>query len=460
MKDVLQRCQNAFMDISGQDLLFTRDFTSDELCARRKRLAERIGPDAVALIPAAPAQTGHLASQDATFYYFTGLDVLQSFLLVRGKDGHSTIFLPSRDEVEGEPGDRLGFEEGDMVKHRLAFDEARPVSQLGEALAGVRTLYLPFAETEGGGVTRFQANACARKREETEWDGVEPRHKVLMRKLNERFPAMTIMDASDIIGRLRRVKSPAEIEVLRQAGHLSALIMIESMKATRPGLCESRLEAIAKYIYAAYGNCDLGYGVIAASGKRIVNGHYHFNNSTLADGEVVLMDCGPDLRHYASDIARIWPVSGTYSDWHRQIYGFIVEYHNVLISLIKPGILAQDAYAEARARMRRDAVPRFFADGKLPEPIDRMLSGGGPYNHCVGLSVHDFVGKWRDEVIEEGMVFVVDPMAMFTDRQQYIRVEDTIVVTRDGCERLTGAAPIDLDEVEALMKVPSSIFAL
>ncbi len=455
---VLDRCRQVFLNASGQDRLITRDFTAEELQGRRRRLAEKIGPDACILIPAAPLQAGHRACQDATFYYFTGLDVLQSFLLIRGGDGHSTVFLPTRDEVEGESGDRLGYEEADMIKARLAFDDARPIGQMGDALSGITRLFLPFAETEAGGVTRFQAAACARKREETEWDGVEPRHKVLIRTLGKRFPSMTIEDASDIIGRMRRVKSQAEIEVLRQAGHLSALIMNESMKATRPGLCESHLEAIAKYIYSAYGNCDLGYGVIAASGKRIVNGHYHFNNSTIQDGEVVLMDCGPDLRHYSSDIARIWPVSGTYSDWHRQIYGFIVEYHKVLISLIKPGILAQDAYTEARARMRRDYVPRFFTGGNLPEPIDRMLSGGGPYNHCVGLSVHDFVGKWRDEVIEEGMVFVVDPMAMFTDRQQYIRVEDTIVVTRYGCERLTGAAPIDLDEVEALMKEPSRIF--
>ncbi len=458
MEEVLQRCRDRFLNVSGQDRLFTRDVTVAELQGRRRKLAEKIGRDSYILIPAAPAQAGHRASQDATFYYLTGLDVLQSFLLIRGEDGHSTIFLPSREEIEGESGDRLGFEEADMVKHRLAFDDAKPVDQMGTALSGISKLYLPFSEPEGGGVTRFQACGCANKRQVTEWDGAEPRHKALIRKLGERFPGMTIEDGSDMIGRMRRIKSPAEIEVLRQAGHLSALIMIESMKATRPGLCESHLEATAKYIYSAFGNCDLGYGVIAASGKRIVNGHYHFNNSTIQDGEVVLMDCGPDLRHYSSDIARIWPVSGTYSDWHRQIYGFIVEYHKVLISLIKPGILAQDAYAEARATMRRDFVPRFFPDGSLPEPIDRMLSGGGPYNHCVGLSVHDFVGKWRDEIIEEGMVFVVDPMAMFLDRQQYIRVEDTIVVTRDGCECLTGAAPIELDEVEALMKEPSRIF--
>ncbi len=452
LDEVLERCRQVFSNVSGQDRLFSRDVTSAELQGRRRKLAEQIGSDASVLIPAAPAQAGHRACQDATFHYFAGLDVLQSFLLIRGGDGHSTIFLPSRDEVEGEPADRLGFEEADRIRTRLAFEDARPLDQMGDALSGIGRLLLPFAEPEGGGVSRFQAGACARKREESDWDAVEPRHKALIRTLNARFPGMTIEDVGDVIGRMRRIKSPAEIEVLRQAGHLSALVMIESMKATRPGLCESHLEAIAKYIYSAYGNCDLGYGVIAASGRRIVNGHYHFNNATMQDGEVVLMDCGPDLRHYSSDIARIWPVSGTYSAWHRQIYGFIVEYHKALIGLVKPGIFAQDAYAEARAVMRRDVVPRFFPTGDVPEPIGRMLGGGGPYNHCVGLSVHDFVGKWRDEVIEEGMVFVVDPMAMFQERQQYIRVEDTIVVTRDGCEVLTGAAPIELDEVEALMK--------
>ncbi len=222
---VLGRCRDVFLHVKGQDRLFTRDFTTEELQDRRKKLADKIGPDAYALIPAAPAQAGHRACQDATFYYFSGLDVLQSFLLVRGKDGHSTVFLPPRDEVEGESEDRLGFEEADMIKARLGFDDAQPIDQMGAALQQVTKLYLPFSETEAGGVTRFQANACARKREASEWDGVEPRHKVLLRKLEERYPGMQIEDAGDIIGRLRRVKSPAEIEVLRQAGYLSALIM-------------------------------------------------------------------------------------------------------------------------------------------------------------------------------------------------------------------------------------------
>jgi Xaa-Pro aminopeptidase len=458
MEEVLGRCKNVFADASGQDRLFSRDFTKEEFSDRRKALAKRIGKDASVLIQGAPAQPGHLASQDATFYYLTGLNVFQSYLLIDGKDGRSTVFLPTRDAIDGDSGDKVGFEEADMVRERLLFDEVKPADQLTASLAGIETLYLPFAELEGGGVTRFLAKGCAGQREKEEWDGVEPRHKAILRKLNDLFPSMKVEDVSEHIGRLRRIKSAAEIEVLRQAGHLSALIMNESMKITRPGLCESHLEAVAKYIYSAYGNCDLGYGVIGASGKRIVNGHYHFNNATMKDGEVVLMDCGPDLRHYSSDIARIWPVNGAYSKWHRQIYGIIVDYHKVLITLIKPGIMAQDAYKEARAIVRRDYVDKYFPNGDMPEPIDSMLTKGGPYNHCVGLSVHDFVGPWREEVIEENMVFVVDPMAMFPDKQQYIRVEDTVVVTSDGCERLTGASPIELDEVEEMMKQPSELF--
>ena len=74
-------------------------------------------------------------------------------------------------------------------------------------------------------------------------------------------------------------------------------------------------------------------------------------------------------------------------------------------------------------------------------------------NHAVGMSVHDSVdGSWRDDPLKEGLVFVLDPMVWCHDRHEYIRVEDTIAVTADGCERLTGSAPIEIDEIEALMK--------
>ena len=88
--------------------------------------------------------------------------------------------------------------------------------------------------------------------------------------------------------------------------------------------------------------------------------------------------------------------------------------------------------------------------------LDQMIERAVPYlNHAVGLSVHDAVGPWHGEPLREGTVIVVDPMVWCETEHQYIRVEDTIVVTADGCERLTGDAPIEIDEIEAMMKQPS-----
>lgn len=445
-------------DVSGQDLLFSRDFTAGEFKSRRARIASKIGNEAHLLIAAAPPIPGHIHLQDALFYYFCGLETCHSYLLVAGKDSHTTLFLPSRDTMEGEAQDRLGFEDADLIKQRLQVEDVKSAEELTAALSGVNVLYTPHVELEAGGVTRFGANGCARRREEEEWDKAEPRHKRLIRLLGERFPTLRIEDASPMINAMRTIKSPAEIQLLRQAGQLSANVMIEAMKATRPGLLETRLQAIAEFVFRDQGHCGLGYGVIAASGRNTWNGHYSRNNATLRDGEVVLMDCGPDLRHYTSDIARVWPVSGTYSQWHRKVYGFIVEYHKTLLNLIRPGVLPVEMYEEAAKIMAMQCKSPSSPYGDMAPFLEQMVAKGVRYlNHAVGLSVHDAVGSWHDGPLEEGLVCVVDPMVWCESEHQYIRVEDTIVVTSDGCERLTGAAPIELDEVEELMKQPGML---
>jgi len=229
--------------------------------------------------------------------------------------------------------------------------------------------------------------------------------------------------------------------------------MIASMQATRPGVTENRLQAIAEYIFRDQGHCAPGYGIIAASGRNIWNGHYHRNNATLRDGDVVLMDCGPDLRHYSSDIARIWPVSGTFSDWHRRVYGMISQYHKTLLELIRPGVLEADIYAVAAQRMLDlCGAPGSPYARELPLVEQMIARKVGYLNHAVGLSVHDSVDKsWHEQPLRPGFVCVVDPMVWCEPERQYIRVEDTIVVTDDGCERLTGAAPYEITAIEALM---------
>jgi len=438
------------------DLFFSVDFTPEELRARRERIAASIGEDAHLLITGAPPTPADAKTQDANFYYFSGLETAQSYLLINGRDVSTTVFVPSRDTVDGEPQNRLGFEDAELIQTRLQIESVLPLSEMTAALSGVRRLYLPFAEMEGGGVTRFAANGAARRCEEDEWDQAEPRHTRMMRLLRERISGIELEDACPLIDAMRAIKSPAEIAVMRQAGELTAQVMIESMKATRPGMGEHQLQAIAEYVFRDQGHCGLGYGVIAAGGVRTWDGHYHYNNATLQEDEIVLMDCGPDLRHYSSDIARFWPVNGVFSDWHRRIYGFIAAYHNALLEITRPGLMVGEIYDEAARRMGEIARDPASPYGDMTAILEQMIERGVGYlNHGVGLSVHDPNGRWRDVPLEPGIVCALDPMVWCEPEHQYVRVEDTIVITEDGCERLTGSAPFEIDEIEALMAQPS-----
>lgn len=439
-------------DLSAQDLMFSQDFSPHEFAERRCRIAEKIGADAHLLIPSAPPMPGDVRIQDANFYYFAGLEVCRAFLFVKGGSGHTTLFLPSREGPVGDCNSGLGFEDAELFRSRAHLDEVMALSALNAALSEVKILYLPHTELEGGGVTRAAANLCARLRAEEPWDQVEPRHQRLVRQLRERIPDVEIRDACPLINTLRAVKSSAEIALLRQAGTLAAAALMAAMKATRPGITENRLQAVAEYVFRDRGHCAPGYGVIVAGGKRTWDGHYHLNNATLRNDEIVLMDCGPDLRHYTADVARIWPVRGIFSAWHRRVYGFIVEYHRALLQEVRPGRRPEEIYAHAAGRMRARCDGPNAPWPDLRPILEQIIQRGVHYlNHAVGMSVHDAVAPWRDDPLREGMVCALDPMVWCEDRHEYIRVEDTIAVTAEGCERLTGDAPLDPDEIEHWM---------
>lgn len=440
-------------DLSGLELLFTHDFTADELKSRRQRIATQIGPDARLLITGAPPVAHDHAFQDANFYYFCGLETVHSYLLIDGDTGHTQLFLPSRTTMDGEPENKLGFEDDQLIRDRLRIDRVVSVSELTPALAGTRVLYLPHAEPEGGGATGFRAIGCAKLREEHEWDQAEPNHKRLMRLLRERVPGIELRDANPLIREMRTIKSPAEINLLRKAGKLAAWACIEAMKVTKPGVNENLLHAAGENVYRSYGNCSAAYGWIVTHGRGTWDGHSHFNNKTLKGGEVVLFDCGPDLRHYTSDIARLWPVDGVFGKWHRRVYGLIVEFHKALLAAVRPGVLPTDVYAQANAAVGKLCIEPGSPYHDVKDLYEQMVKRGVGYlNHGVGMSVHDAMGRWKDVPLREGFVVVCDPMIWCEPQHEYIRVEDTLVVTASGCERLTGDAPFEIDEIEARMK--------
>lgn len=436
---------------SPDETLFQTNFPPEELAARRARILDAIGPDAQALLQgAAPPRGFEMFRQANQFYYCCAVEEPQAYLRLAGADRTATLYLPSRPEGASHEGASFAAEDAELLVRLTGVDAVRPLDALAGDLAGATVLYTPHRPAEGRWGARDTATRADRLVAADPWDGQPSREQRLIGLVTERLPSVEIRDLSPILDGLRAVKSPREVAVLRRAGHLSALALVEAMRATRPGVAEYQLGAIASYVYLVNGARGEGYRHIIASGPNAWYGHYFRNSSILRDGDLVLMDTAPDYAGYTSDIGRMWPTNGTYAPWQRELYGFMVDYHKALLARIRPGVTADEVMDGAAAEMAEAVEATAFSKPVYEAAARRALEFRGHMSHPVGMAVHD-AGGYRAEPLKPGIVLTVDPQMRVPEERLYIRVEDTIAVTDDGLENLTAAAPLDLDDVEALM---------
>jgi Xaa-Pro aminopeptidase len=238
---------------------------------------------------------------------------------------------------------------------------------------------------------------------------------------------------------------------MRRAGELSARAVVEAMAMTRPGLHEYDLHAAMLRVFTEGGARGEAYRAIVPSGKENAwDGHYGRNDGPLLEGDLVLMDGAPDICNYTSDIGRMWPVSGRYAPIQRELYGFIVRYHLALMGRIRPGVLPREAMRETSDEMRDYVERTNWSKPAYAEAARKALDWTGHCSHPVGMAVHD-VGSYLEKPFATGLVFSLDPSLWVPEERLYIRVEDTGVVTQEGFESFTAAAPLDLDAVEQLV---------
>jgi Xaa-Pro aminopeptidase len=433
-----------------RDLYFQTDFLAEELAQRRARVMEEM-EGGVALIAGAPEVTGFEPfRQNNDFYYLCGVEVPHAYLLIDAGRKKSTLYLQEADAKHEETdGPVLGAGDGDFVRVRTGVEETKPLSALVEDLKAARRFWLPHAEQEGRMVCQDTLRHQQKSARSDPMDRRMTDAMQLIEKVKRIVPWTEVMDLSPMLQRMRLIKSVAEIAVMRQAGKLSALAAVAAMKATKAGIFEYQLQAPAEAIYVEAGARGGSYRPIIASGKNIWMMHYWRNNSRLADGELVLFDYAPDLGNYTSDIGRMWPVNGKFSAEQREVYGFVVEYHKVLLSMIRTGRTAEDILREGAEKMR----PRVgqFKDQLLREGAAKLLESKRPLSHGVGMTVHE-AGNWKERPLEEGLVFAVDPEFVVAELKMYVRCEDTVVVTRSGCENLTSSAPVEIEEIERVMR--------
>jgi len=433
--------------------LFQTDFAPGEFAARRRRVLEAIGPEALALLQGAgPVRGFEVFQQTNELYYLCGVEVPQAYLMLDGRDGTTTLYLPHADAAHARSeGSVLTADDADLAIKLTGVDSVRGPQELSPALAEASVLYVPHAPAEGRQGSRDVLLAAKRKVAGDPWDGRASREAHLLQLLADRCPRAEVRDLSPVLDELRLLKSAREVEWLRRAARLSGLAVMEAMRSTRPGVFEYQLGAVAQYVFLGHGARGEGYRAIIAGGGNTWFPHYFRNDAALQDGDLVLMDCAPDYGYYTSDIGRMWPVNGTYSPLQRELYGFVVAYHQALLARIRPAVTAAQVMQETAAAMQPVIEGWAFSQPIYGQAARRMLEFTGHLSHPVGMAVHD-VGNYHARELAPGMVFTVDPQMWVPEEQRYIRCEDTVVVAEEGIENLTGFVPLELNAVEALMR--------
>jgi len=438
-----------------QASLFQTDFPPEEFAARRAKVLDAIGSDAAALLQGAQAVRGfENFRQSNEFYYLCGVEVPQSYLLLDGRTRKTTLFLPDPAKIQAaSEGDTLAALAPEVTASLTGVDAVCRVEALSDQLKGLKVLFTPHSPAEGRTVSRGEALRANRIIASDLWDGEIPREARFIGLLRARHPQAEIRDLTPTLDRLRLVKSPREIDLLRRAGRLSGLALMGAARATRPGVFEYQLAAIGSFVFLANGARGEGYRPIAPTGANIWFSHYFRNDSQLQDGDFFLYDHAPDLGYYTSDIGRMWPVNGTYSPLQRELYGYVVQYHRTLLKRIRPGVTAAQIMDEAAAEMSTVVAATRFSKPIYEAAARKMLEFRGHLSHPVGMAVHD-VGNYHAQPLAPGIVFTVDPQMWAPEEKLYVRCEDTVVVTEDGIENFTRFVPLEMDDFEALLREP------
>jgi Xaa-Pro aminopeptidase len=431
---------------------FQTDFPPEQLQQRRQRVMDDIGTDAMAVIGGAGA-TGAFDyfRQTNEFYYLTGIEVPHAYLLIDGQTRSSTLYLPPRDEkLERSEGAQINCDQAPEVSTLTGIEHIAPLAQLADDVKQTQTIFTPRSPGEMRQACRDTLVEQQKLAQADPWDRLASRETRLQARLATAAPQATFCDLSPLLDQMRLIKTDCEAEVMRRAGKLAAKAVVQAMQRTKAGVYEYQLAAVADFVFSDAGASSSGYRAIVAGGSNIWNTHYWRNDCKLQDGDLVLMDYAPDIGCYTSDIGRMWPVNGRYSDQQRELYGFVVAYHQVLIEVIRPGAAVGDLARQAADRIRPTWESWPFSNDRYREAARKMIESEVAFTHPVGMAVHD-VGKYHDEPLQPGLVFALDPQLWVPDESLYIRVEDTVLVTDDGIEVLTSDAPLELDDVEAIV---------
>ncbi|KGP62982.1 proline aminopeptidase P II [Legionella norrlandica] len=432
--------------------------SQQEYMARRKSLAAKLPADSVAIISAAHeslrnGDAHYRFRQDSNFYYLTGFNEPDALLvIISGKEEQSILFNRPRNPPEEQwTGKRLGQ---DGAVQELGVQMAYPITSIAEELPKLL-----------GGKSAIYYNLGSNLSLERRIIQALSSVKAQVRK-GVKAPE-SLCDLEPILSEMRLIKSNAELELMRRAANISVEAHKRAIQLCREMENEYQLEAELIYEFSRQGCRSVAYDPIVGSGANACILHYTENNKPLRPGDLVLIDAGGEYGNYAADITRTFPINGTFSPEQRSIYELVLKAQKAGIAAIKPGL----PWNHIQQIMVRILTTGLCALGILKGDTEELIKNEAykPFymhnsGHWLGLDVHDagrykINNEWRP--LEAGMVLTVEPGLYISAEIEGVekrwwgigvRIEDDVLVTKTGYEVLTSALPVDVDDIEALMR--------
>ena len=420
--------------------------TEDEYKKRRETLSRSFLKNSIAVIfssePATRSNdTYHPYRQDSNFYYLSGFkEDSAALMFVKTKNSLKTaLFVHKKDKtLELWNGKKLGAKE---AKKRFLVDEIYEIDEFEDifkvSIGDKKNIYFEI-NSKKSGVKKILRST---------------------KLFKEKF------DVTPFVQKMRLIKSASEIKLIRESIAITAKAHHRAMNINKDGKYEYQLQAEIEHEFkhnAAYSDA---YTSIVACGNNANTLHYIENSKLLVDGELILIDAGCEHNYYASDITRTIPVNGKFSEPQKELYNLVLDTQLEIIGMIKPQVMRSELQKQAEKLLTEGMIKLGILKGSSKKAIkEQKYKKYYPHGigHWMGIDVHDpapYRGKNDKEIpLKAGMVLTIEP-GLYIDKNDKsvpkrfrgigIRIEDDILVTKDGCENLSESIAKSIEEVEA-----------
>ncbi|WP_456415801.1 Xaa-Pro aminopeptidase [Thiolapillus sp.] len=432
--------------------------TQTEFKRRRRQLMRMMGKGGIAILPAAATKlrnsdVHYPYRPDSDFYYLTGFAEPEAVaVLIPGrKQGEYILFCREKDADKERWDGAIAGQEGAVEEYGA--DDSFPITDLNDILPRM----LEQCERV------YYAMGCDPDLDQNMSNWI---NQIRSKARSGVHTPQEFIALDHYLHDMRLYKSRSEIAVMRKAARISAAAHKRLMSECEPGMKEYQLEASFLHECSRRGARQQAYSPIVGGGDNATILHYVDNSDKLESGELVLIDAGCELDYYASDITRTFPVNGKFTPPQAQLYQLVLDAQLAAIKQVKPGNAYNAPHKAAVRTLTRGLVKLGLLKGQPAKLVREekykkfFMHGTG---HWLGMDVHDvgdykIDGHWRQ--LEPGMVLTIEP-GLYIPRGSKgvakkwqgigIRIEDDILVTRDGCEVLSADAPKTITEIEDIM---------